>query len=252
MLAIALPGFAADNVPGVPVSVLVTLESKGTMPAALSKDDIRVQENGKQRPVSEITRVGSRTSQLLLLIDDSAGGSFDSQIPELKRFITALPAETEVAVGYMHNGTAQMTSEFTKNHQQAANSLRLSQGPGGADVSPYDSLSEAVKKWPQNDNVERREVVMISSGIEGLGGGFSSDNPYVDAGIRSAQKAGILVYGIYNPSFGHAGHSMWRSTWGQNFLSQLADETGGELYTAGFGSSVLLSALSGRHLEASA
>jgi hypothetical protein len=31
---------------------------------------------------------------------------------------------------------------------------------------------------------------------------------------------------------------MWRSTWGQNFLSQLSDETGGEMYAIGFGSPV--------------
>ena len=76
----------------------------------------------------------------------------------------------------------------------------------------------------------RREIVMISSGIEGLGGGFTPDNPYVDAGIQSAQKAGVVVYTIYSPSVGHYGHSYWRSTWGQNFLSQLSDETGGEFY----------------------
>jgi hypothetical protein len=51
-------------------------------------------------------------------------------------------------------------------------------------------------------------------------------------------QAGVVVYTIYSPSVGHAGHSLWRSTWGQNFLSQLADETGGESYIIGFGSPV--------------
>jgi hypothetical protein len=110
-------------------------------------------------------------------------------------------------------------------------------GPGGADVSPYDSLTDALKKWPQSD-APRREIVMISSGIEGLGGGFTPDNQYVDAGIESAQKAGVVVYTIYSPSVGHAGHSFWRATWGQNFLAQLSDETGGEFYQLGFGSPV--------------
>jgi hypothetical protein len=94
-----------------------------------------------------------------------------------------------------------------------------------------------MKKWPP-DKAPRREIVMISSGIEGLGGGFTPDNPYVNAGIAAAQKAGVVVYTIYSPSVGHAGHSLWRSTWGQSFLSQLSDETGGESYTIGFGSPV--------------
>jgi hypothetical protein len=110
-------------------------------------------------------------------------------------------------------------------------------GPGGADVSPYDSLTDAIKKWP-NTAAERKEVVMISSGIEALGGGYTSDNPYVNAGIDSAVKAGVVVYTIYDPSVGHFGHSFWRNTWGQNFLSQLSDETGGDSYIIGYGSPV--------------
>lgn len=238
LVAASLPGLAANNAPGVPVSVLVTVESKGINPPTLAKEEIRVQENKQVRPITNLRKLDAVKSQLLLLIDDSAGGSFDTQIQEVKNFVTSLPADTEIAIGYMHNGTAQMTSEFTNDHQKAAESIRLPEGAGGADVSPYDSLSDSLKKWPKAEGVDRREVVMISSGIEGLGGGLGSDNPYVNAGIRDAQKAGVVVYAIYNPSFGHAGHSLWRQTWGQNFLSQLADGTGGELYTTGFGSSV--------------
>jgi hypothetical protein len=130
-----------------------------------------------------------------------------------------------------------MTANFTRDHAAAANAIRVVLGPGGADVSPYDSLTDAIKKWP-NTGAERKEVVMISSGIEALGGGFTPDNPYVNAGIESALKAGVVVYTIYDPSVGHFGHSFWRNTWGQNFLSQLSDETGGESYIVGFGSPV--------------
>ena len=79
---------------------------------------------------------------------------------------------------------------------------------------------------------------MISSGIEALGGGWTPDNPYVNAGIESAQKAGLVVYTIYNPGLGHFGHGLWRTTWAQNFLSQLSDETGGEFYGIGYGAPV--------------
>lgn len=173
----------------------------------------------------------------MLLIDDSARGTFDTEINTLKQFVNSLPADTEVAVAYMRNGMAQITAPFTRDHAAAANGIRVAVGPGGADVSPYDSLSDAIKRWPQN-GAERKEVVMISSGIEALGGGWDPENPYVNAGIQDAQKAGVTVYSIYSPSVGHLGHSFWRNTWGQNFLSQLSDETGGESYMIGFGSPV--------------
>jgi len=238
LIAASVSIYAANNLPGNPVSVLVTVESKGPLPSQLSKEDLQIKEDRDVRQVTDVRSLQGASSQILLLLDDSAGGSLDTQIPELKKFILALPANAEVGVGYMHNGLSQMTSQFTLDHALAARSLRLPEGPGGADVSPYDSLSDAIKKWPMKDGIARREVIMISSGIEGLGGGLPPENPYVNAGIASAIKAGVTVYAIYNPAFGHAGHSFWRETAGQDWLSQLADETGGEFYQIGLGSAV--------------
>jgi hypothetical protein len=229
---------AAVDAPGTPVSVVVTAEAKrGKAIPPLMAEDVAVSQGRDKRPVTSLEPLSGAKLQLFLMIDDSAAGSFDTELGTLKSFVTALPADTEVAVGYMRNGTTQMASDFTQDLAAAAKTIRVAVGPGGADVSPFDSLKEAMKKWPA-EKAPRREIVMISSGIEGLGGGFTSDNPYVNAGIAAAQKEGIVVYTIYSPSAGHAGHSMWRGTWGQSFLSQLSDETGGEFYATGFGSPV--------------
>lgn len=228
----------STTAPGVPASVVVTLEPKhGKTIPPVEAQDIQVKEAGERRPVEKITPLNNSGMQLLLLLDDSARGTFDTEIGTLKQFITSLPPNFDVGVAYMRNGMAEMTANFTRDHAAAANGIRVAFGSGGADVSPYDSLTDAVKKWPAN-NGQRKEVIMVSGGIEGLGGGLNPDNPYVDAGIRSAQEAGVVVYAIYSPSVGHVGHSFWRNTWGQNFLSQLADETGGEAYMIGFGSPV--------------
>src|SRR5207245_7454204 len=63
-------------------------------------------------------------------------------------------------------------------------------------------------------------------------------NPYVDSAIEEAQRAGVIIYSIYTPGVGHYGHSFWRMNWGQNYLSQISDETGGESYYLGFGAPV--------------
>jgi hypothetical protein len=235
----AVPAMAQQNsVPGVPVSTVVTLEPRRSKELpTVEKQDIQVTEAGQQREVTDFKSLADSRTQLLLMIDDSARGTFNTEIPTLKKFITSLAANFEVGVGYMRNGMTQMTAEFTKDHNAAANGIRVAMGPGGADVSPYDSLADAVKKWPKPE-AERKEVIMISGGVEGLGGGFISDNPYVMAGIQAAQKAGVVVYAIYSPSVGHFGHDYWQWWWGQNFLSELADATGGEFYTVGYGSPV--------------
>ena len=226
--------------PGVPVSTVVTLEARRgkTMPAIEAKD-IAVEQGKDRRPVIGLRALGEGDRlQLMLLIDDSARGSFDAEIPTLQKWVRQMPPQAEVAIAYMRNGMAVVTAHFTKDHTAAAQGIRVAAGPGGANVNPYDSLEDAIKKWPTGGGAGRKIVVMVSSGIEGLGGGYNSDNPYVNAGIRAAVKAGVVVYTIYSPSVGHAGHSLWRSTWGQNFLSQLSDETGGESYIIGFGSPV--------------
>jgi hypothetical protein len=80
-------------------------------------------------------------------------------------------------------------------------------------ASPYLSLSDLIKRWPGKS--ARREVVMVTSGVDPLGG-FGPMNPYLDAAIEDAQRNEIVVYAIYMPAAGHAGHSFFRMNWAQN------------------------------------
>jgi hypothetical protein len=241
LAAATLPLLPAQQpAPGVPVNMVITVEPKrGKTIPPITQQDVTVSEGKDKRPVTGLLPLQGEHAdmQLLLLLDDSASSSINSEIGTLKQFVTSLPSTTEVGIGYMRNGMAQLTQNFTADHAAAAKAIRVVMGAGGADVSPYDSLSDAIKRWPSK-RAERREVIMISSGIEGLGGGYTSDNPYVNKAIEDAQKAGVIVYTIYTPAIGHYGHSFWRINWGQNFLAQLSDETGGESYFIGFGAPV--------------
>jgi hypothetical protein len=100
-------------------------------------------------------------------------------------------------------------------------------GSPGANASPYFSLGDLIKRWPASE--ERHEVLMVTDGIDRYWGS-GPDNAYVDEVIQQAQRAGVIVYSIYTPGVGHYGHSFSRTYWGQNYLSQLSDETSGESY----------------------
>ena len=91
-------------------------------------------------------------------------------------------------------------------------------------------ISDLVKKWSAAD--ARREVLLISSGIDDWSPP-DPQNPYLLKAIADAQRAGILVHSIYYAGAGHIGHSYWRVNWGQNYLAELGDETGGEAYWQG-------------------
>ncbi len=55
---------------------------------------------------------------------------------------------------------------------------------------------------------------------------------------EDAQRAGILVHSMYYAGAGHAAHSFLRSNWGQNYLSEVGEATGGEAYWQGGNSQV--------------
>jgi hypothetical protein len=237
----ALPSLdcaAAQQVPstgGIPVHILVTLEPKhGSNVPVITRDDVMVHQGKDRDQVTDWTPAqGDRAGlELFILIDDEANTSLGSQLEDIRQFINAQPSTTKIGVAYMQNGIAKVAQGPTSDHAQAAKALRLPMGTGGANASPYFSLSDLVKKWPTG--AERREVLMVSDGIDRYYGEGDLEDPYLQAALDDAGKAGIVVSAIYTPGVGHYGHSYWQNYWGQIYLSQLADKTGGEAYYIGF------------------
>jgi hypothetical protein len=225
----------APSAGGIPVHILVTVEPKhGSTVPVITRDDVMVHQGKDRDQVTDWTPAqGDRAAlELFILIDDDANTSLGSQLEDIRQFINAQPSTTKIGVAYMQNGIARVAQGPTSDHAQAAKALRLPMGAGGANASPYFSLSDLVKKWPTG--AERREVLMVSDGIDRYYGEGDLEDPYLQAALDDAGKAGIVVSAIYTPGVGHYGHSYWQNYWGQIYLSQLADKTGGEAYYIGF------------------
>jgi hypothetical protein len=223
---------AAD---GPPVNMVVTAEARhGMNPGPVDKRDVMVYE-GKVRDTvtSWVPAKGEHANlELFILIDDSANTTLATQFDDIRQFINAQAPTTKVGIAYMQNGTAQVVQNLTTDHAQAAKSLRIPMGIGGVSASPYFSLTDLIKRWPAGS--PRREVLMISDGIDLYYGTGDLQDPYVDDAIEQAQRAGVIVFAIYNPGAGHYSRSYWRTNFGQLYLSRVADETGGEAYYIGF------------------
>src|SRR6266404_4911106 len=220
---------------GVPVHVVVTVEPRhGSNVPVINREDVMVYQGHDRSKVADCLPLQGEHAglQLFLLIDEAASTSLGSQLEDIRQFINAQPSTTAIGVAYMRNGTADILQNPTNDHAQAAKALRLPLGDAGASGSPYFSLVDLIKRWPESP--VRREILMLSDGIDRFGGSGPS-NPYVDSAIEDAQRAGIIIFSIYTPGTGHLGHSFWRMNWGQNYLSQISDETGGESYYLGFG-----------------
>jgi len=139
--AVAQAAGQQASAPGVAVNMVVTVEPKrGKTIPSLEPQDLNVTEKNEKRPITGLTSLAGAPTQLLILVDDSAQTSFDTQLNSLRQFVSSLPASTQVAIGYMSYGMTKFAANFTSDHAAAAKSLRVAMGPGGGDVSPYSSL----------------------------------------------------------------------------------------------------------------
>ena len=217
----------------IPLSTVVSVEARHgkDIPGVNNKEDVRVFEGHDRLSVTGwIPLQGNKADlELLILIDEATGQSVASQFDDLRQFMNAQPPTTALAVGYMENGTIRTTQNFTKDHDAAGKSLRITLGAAAAGSSPFLSVTDAIKRWPETK--ARRAIFLISDGVDPLHPGIS--NSYLDQAIQTAQRTGTQVYAIYASGEGHFGHSRWRINQGQNNLSELTDKSGGESYFQG-------------------
>lgn len=234
----AVPGISAQETPavnGVPAHIVVTVEPHhGKDVPEVKLEDVMVYEGKERDPVTQwIPAQGEHAAlELFILLDDGSNITLGPQLQDLRKFINAQPPSVKIGIAYMQNGIAKVEQNLTSDHAQAAKALRLPLGIRGANGSPYFSLVDLIKRWPES--AARREVFMASDGIDLYYGTGDLLDPYLESAIDDAQRAGILVSAIYTPGVGHFGHSYWQAYWGQLYLAQLADRTGGEAYYIGF------------------
>ena len=240
VVASAFSSLAQEAPATVPVHMVVTVEPlAGKRPAVVNREDVRVYQ-GKQR--LDVTgwqpaRGEHAGLDLFILIDETSSTSLGSQLSDIRDFINAQPSTTAVGIGYMANSTVRIVQNFTTDHAAAAKALRLPMGTTSAMDSPYLSLMDLMKRWPNHNN--RREVLMITDGIDrfrlGRGlRGLPSISPDAQSAGDRAQREGVIVHSIYAQGIGHANRNFWVANMGENNVSMVADVTGGSSYFLGY------------------
>jgi hypothetical protein len=221
---------------------IVTADSKSNEAAVtVPRETISLLQNRKLQQITGWVPLRGEHSglQLVVLLDDSARTGMGVQLNDIRTFISNLPPNAEVALGYMRNGTPNLVQGFSSDHTQVAKAVRLPAGTPGGNGSPYFCLSDLVKHWPGGNTEVRREVVMVTDGVDRYSGRrYDPENPYVQAAVSDAQKAGVIVYSIYFRDAGALDRTQWATDGGQNYLTQVSQATGGKVYLQGFGNPV--------------
>ncbi len=226
----------------------------------LHPENVQVKQGKNVLKVSQVipARGDNAALQLFILIDDTCDTGIGNSLNDLRDFVNAQPATTVVGVAYMSNATIQIVQNFTADHGAAAKAIRLPRGNLSSMDSPYLSLISLIKGWPVQK--VRREVLMVSDGIDRLRGERASElrtmspsasrssrtlpttpsvsamstmSPDADSASTAGQRYGVIVHGIYATGVGRAGRNAWEVQLGQSGVGKIADETGGEYYSLG-------------------
>jgi hypothetical protein len=221
-------------------AVVTILPSKdSSQPAAkLNPQAVTLKVGGKDASVANITPAQSTPLELVILLDSGARTSLSTQMGDIQQFVQQLPPNTRVTFAYMQNGIAKLTGPLTPDRSQALKGLHIPSGTPGEDASPYFCLSDLAKHWPSGDRSARREVVMVSDGVDYYHPGLDLDDPYVQAAINDSARAGVVVYSIYWENRGRYDRTMAANTTGQCLLLQVTKATGGQSYWEGLGNPV--------------
>jgi hypothetical protein len=198
VLAITVAGAQAQQPAGIPVHIVVTVEShKGKEIPVINREDVMVHD-GRDRDtvVDWVPAQGEHAAlELMILLDDGSNSTLGTQLDDLRNFISSQPNTTTVGVAYMRDGIAEVVQNLTNDHSAAAKALRLPLGTRGVNGSPYLALTDLVKRWPTT--AARRAVVMATDGVDRLYGTGDLQDPYLDEAIDNALRAGITVSAIY-------------------------------------------------------
>ena len=235
-LMAASPGISASlpDLTGAPQMVVTVLPgSGGSRPDNLVAGDLNVSLDKSPAPIARLQRLTGDLAdmQLFLLLDDSTRfSSLSTHFKALKNFLNTLPPTTQVAIGYMRNGSFSLTQDFTADHEKASAALRLPMAMAGVNGSPYFALGDLVKHWPSTQPATRRAVLMLTDGVDRYWGSADLEDPYMEDAIHSALKRGVMVYSIYLSGAGAYGNFGRPLLFGQSHLIEVGEETGGHAY----------------------
>jgi len=233
---------AAEQKQEVPGSTVITILPENEMPGGIPQEAVHLKLDGKQSTITGFTPLRDPKSkvEMVVLIDDGARTSLGLQMSDIAKFIESLRPDTKIAVAYMMNGRAAFSGPLTTDHDTVVRGLHLPAGGGeaGISASPYFCLSDLAKNWPSGDARARREVVMITDGVDYYEMRYDPEDPYVQTAMDDAVRARVIVYAIYWTSGDRFDRTNYGAGTGQNLLAQITAGTGGTSYWEGTGNPV--------------
>jgi VWFA-related protein len=227
---------ARRDVRSVTIPVTVRLPEKGAQSELHYLDELEVFEDGERQEILATRGAGRSPMTLAVLMQDDLASSVNNEIRRIGDFIRQLPPGSRVMVCYLRSGSLQVRQKFTSDLERAAKSLRiLVSSQTAAPYSPFEATRDALKRF-ESQPVGRRAVLLVSDGIDtsqGFDSATPANNLELQRAINEAQRLGVAVYSIYEPTVVPANEPL--ISYGQGSLNRLSSETGGHAFFHGSG-----------------
>jgi VWFA-related protein len=230
-----------DDVRSVTIPVTVRLPDRQEQSELHYLEALQVFEDGDRQEILATRGAGRSPMTVAVLIQDDLASVVSNEIKGIADFIRRLPPGSRVMVGYLRTGTLQVRQKFTGDMEHAAKSLRIPvSSPAVAPFNPFAQTREALRRF-DSQPVGRRAVLLLSDGVD-TSRGFENSSPGtgfdLQRAINEAQRLGVAIYSIYEPTAGTANFSLAGN--GQGSLNRLSEETGGRAFFQGTGAPVSL------------
>lgn len=227
---------ARRDVRTVTIPVTVRLPERQQQAELRYLEALQVFEDGERQEILATRGAGRSPMTVAVLIQDDLASLVGNEIRGIADFVRRLPPGSRVMVGYMRTGSLQVRQKFTGDLERAARSLRIPvSSPSMAPYNPFAQTRDALKRF-ESQPVGRRAVLLLSDGID-ISRGVENSSPGsgfdLQRAINEAQRLGVAVYSIYEPTAGSANSVLVVN--GQGSLNRLSSETGGRAFFQGTG-----------------
>jgi hypothetical protein len=225
--------YASAQSTGQGRAVITILSKHSEVSPNVVEQDVSAKVNGKDAVVTawEPFKGADDALELVVMIDAGAR-NLGPQLNEITSFIQSQGPHAKTAIAIMRNGHAVLVSPFSTNHNEVMSESQFTSGPA---TNPYFSLSDLAQHWPSQDRNARREVVMLSDGVDPEAQGSNLDDPYVQSAVNDSVHAGLVVYTLYWLNRTERDGSAITVNNGPSLLSELSQSTGGYSYWSGSG-----------------
>jgi len=211
-----------SNLVAVPVSVT---DTAGQPVRNLTKDDFRVEEEGKVQQVETVGEPGKTPVEMALLFDVSGSvhERFQFERQAASRFLKEVLKPNDAVTVFSIGLAPKLVQARTPNVDQAIGGVMAIEATKEA-TAFFDTVVQAAHYLNENASPgTRRVLVVISDGEDN-----NSDRYKLGDALRELQRADCLFYSI-NPS-GPSIRLNKMSLKGQEGMTALANETGGAAF----------------------